>query len=176
MRPCPRSNTNCLTNQWQTELENIQNICDMENGAIQSSSHILDIWMDHKFKVSAQQIDAITMKFEMLESFSQYKKGLSDPRCISFSGQISRFAIIGSHVETYPSPFFPLIIELILKLIGEWSPQVNNKLASLQYRIRHIDYGESQRKLVFSFPSDTLGFYSFKAVVSAQIVHLFLFL
>lgn len=81
MRPCPRSNTNCLTNQWQTELENI---CDMENGAIQSSSHILDIWMDRKFKVSAQQIDAITMKFKMLESCSQYKKDLSDPRCISF--------------------------------------------------------------------------------------------
>lgn len=83
MRPCPRSNTNYLTNQWQTELENTQNICDMENGVIQSSSHISDIWTDHRFTVSVQKIDAIMMKFEMLEGFSQYPKDFSDPRCIS---------------------------------------------------------------------------------------------
>lgn len=40
--------------------------------------------MEHKFKISAQQLDAIAMKFDMLESFPGYTQDLSDPRCIRF--------------------------------------------------------------------------------------------
>lgn len=54
----------------------------MENGVIQGSSCILGIWTDHKFTIPAPQIDAITVKSELLEGFPQYQKDFGDPRSI----------------------------------------------------------------------------------------------